>query len=65
MSYRTELPNSKLVYRYSRMVSFQRNGLTLDGNGVEPDILLMRDLDHVLARHDSQLDDLLKIINDQ
>ena len=62
MSMRAELPNSKILYKYSRMVSFQGNGLTLDGNGVEPDIVLKRDLDHVLARRDSQMEELLQII---
>lgn len=63
MSKTFTLDNSWTRLRLSRMISFQRNGLTLDGYGTEPDILLQRDLDQILGKRDTQLESLLEIIN--
>lgn len=61
-SERFTLPNSKIQLRISTMVSFQKNGKTLDGIGTEPDIKIERDLNQVLWRSDSQLEKLRTII---
>lgn len=45
------------------MLSFQRNGKTLDGNGTIPDIVIPADEKQVLNGYDSQLNKLIKIIN--
>ena len=57
------LDHSEIKVRLSSMISFQRNGKTLDGNGTEPDITLSPDLEQVLGNRDSQLVELLRIIN--
>ena len=44
------------------MLSFQRNGKTLDGNGTVPDIIIERDENQVLRKGDSQLEKLIEII---
>jgi C-terminal processing protease CtpA/Prc len=44
------------------MLSFQRNGKTLDGNGTRPDIILERDEEQVLRKKDSQLEKLIELI---
>jgi len=56
------LPNSKLQLKISTMVSFQKNGKTLDGIGTEPDVKIERDLNQVLWRSDSQLEKLRAMI---
>ncbi len=61
-SRRQELTNSKIRIKLSSMISFQRNGKTLDMNGTAPDIIIERDLDQVLGKRDTQLEKLLKII---
>jgi hypothetical protein len=45
------------------MLSFQRNGQTLDGNGTLPDIRIQADNKQVLLGYDSQLSTLINIIN--
>ncbi len=57
-----ELPESGIEVRLSTMLSFQRNGKTLDGNGTEPDILIKRKEKQILGYEDSQLMDLISII---
>ena len=57
-----KLPNSRIKIRLSTMLSFQRNGKTLDGNGTEPDILLERKEKQILGYMDTQLNDLIEII---
>lgn len=46
------------------MLSFQRNGKTLDGNGTEPDIIIQTDENQVLNGYDTQLNKLVEIIED-
>ncbi|MEL7148062.1 MAG: S41 family peptidase, partial [Bacteroidota bacterium] len=62
LSKRYLLKETGLVLRISRMVSFQPDGLPLDGYGTKPDIALERDLNQLLGRHDSQLEKLLEYI---
>ncbi|TDO20888.1 S41 family peptidase [Pedobacter duraquae] len=57
------LKNSNIKVSISTMLSFQRNGRTLDGNGTEPDIVIHADKKQVLNGIDSQLNTLIKIIN--
>lgn len=56
------LTNSNIRIKLSTMLSFQRNGKTLDGNGTMPDIVIERDELHTLGKRDSQLDDLINLI---
>ena len=56
------LKNSSIRIKISTMLSFQRNGKTLDGNGTEPDIIIERDERQVLKRVDTQLEKLIGII---
>lgn len=56
------LPNSALRGRISTMVSFQKDGKTLDRFGTAPDIEIPRDLPQVLGQRDSQLEKLKAII---
>ncbi|MGK6351338.1 S41 family peptidase [Parapedobacter sp. DT-150] len=57
------LKNSNIRIRVSTMLSFQRNGKTLDGNGTIPDIVIQTDEKQVLNGYDTQLTKLIKIIN--
>lgn len=57
------LKNSNIKITVSTMLSFQRNGKTLDGNGTIPDIVTPADEKQVLNGYDSQLNKLIKIIN--
>jgi hypothetical protein len=57
------LKHSNIRINMSTMLSFQRNGKTLDGNGTIPDILIQADDKQVLTGYDSQLNKLTKIIN--
>ncbi len=50
------LKNSNIKVSVSTMLSFQRNGKILDGNGTVPDIVMNADEEQVLNRIDSQLD---------
>jgi C-terminal processing protease CtpA/Prc len=59
------LKNSNIRVKISTMLSFQRNGKTLDGNGTEPDIYISEDEEQVLKGSDSQLKKVIKIINSQ
>lgn len=59
------LKHSNLKMNVSTMLSFQRNGTTLDGNGTEPDILIQADEKQVLQGYDSQLNELIKHIQKQ
>lgn len=56
------LKHSNINIRLSTMLSFQRNGKTLDGNGTEPDIVIERRAEHILGKKDTQLEDLVEII---
>ena len=56
------LKNSNIRIKLSTMLSFQRNGKTLDGNGTVPDIIIERDENQVLRKGDSQLEKLIEII---
>lgn len=56
------LKNSNIRVKLSTMLSFQRNGKTLDGNGTTPDIILERDEEQVLRKKDSQLEKLIELI---
>ena len=57
------LKNSNIKISVSTMLSFQRNGKTLDGNGTIPDIFIQADERQVLNGYDSQLNTLIKTIN--
>lgn len=57
------LKNSNIRVKVSTMLSFQRNGKTLDGNGTVPDIVISADEKQVLKGVDSQLSKLIGIIN--
>lgn len=57
------LKNSNIKITVSTMLSFQRNGKTLDGNGTIPDIIISEDEKQVLNGYDTQLNKLIKIIN--
>lgn len=59
------LKNSGIRVKLSTMLSFQRNGKTLDGNGTVPDILIERDENQMLRKGDSQLKKLIEIIKTQ
>ncbi|TKC13238.1 hypothetical protein FA048_06425 [Pedobacter polaris] len=56
------LKNANIKVTASTMLSFQRNGKTLDGNGTIPDIVIEADEKQVLNEYDSQLNELIKII---
>ncbi len=56
------LKNSNIKISVSTMLSFQRNGKTLDGNGTIPDIIIHADKKQVLNGYDNQLNKLVKII---
>lgn len=56
------LKNSNIRVKLSTMLSFQRNGKTLDGNGTKPDIVIERDENQVLGKSDSQLEKLVELI---
>ncbi|MDY8135991.1 S41 family peptidase [Aquimarina sp. 2201CG5-10] len=57
------LDNSNIRVKVSTMLSFQRNGKTLDGNGTEPDIYIPIDLEQTFTGKDTQLQKLVEIIN--
>ncbi|WP_299887016.1 S41 family peptidase [uncultured Lacinutrix sp.] len=57
------LNNSNIRVKVSTMLSFQRNGKTLDGNGTEPDIYIPIDSEQILTGKDTQLEKLVEIIN--
>ena len=56
------LQHSNIRIKVSTMLSFQRNGKTLDGNGTTPDIVIPTDEAQVLKGEDSQLKALIKLI---
>jgi|GEM_PF-519699 len=56
------LEHSNIRVKVSTMLSFQRNGTTLDGNGTAPDIYIPVDEVQVLKGVDSQLNKLIKRI---
>jgi len=58
-----QLKNSAIKINVSTMLSFQRNGKTLDGNGTMPDLFIHSDENQVLNVHDSQLTKLIRLIN--
>ncbi|UZR96332.1 S41 family peptidase [Chondrinema litorale] len=60
---RIYLKNSNIRVRISTMLSFQRNGKTLDGNGTEPDIYLPEESTQLLEGTDDQLQRVLELIN--
>lgn len=57
-----DLPNSKLFGKISTMVSFQKDGQILDGYGTNPDIKIERDIDQILWKSDTQLEELRNLI---
>ncbi|MEM6698369.1 MAG: S41 family peptidase [Bacteroidota bacterium] len=57
------LPNSNLKIKISTMVSFQTDGLILDGYGTKPDIEIPRTLEQVLWKEDGQLERLKEMIS--
>lgn len=58
----TYLDNSRIRVKVSTMLSFQRNGTPLDGNGTEPDIYIPVDEEQVFTGKDTQLQKLVKNI---
>ncbi|GGG12382.1 hypothetical protein GCM10011344_11340 [Dokdonia pacifica] len=61
----TQLKHSNIRVKISTMLSFQRNGKTLDGNGTKPDIYLPINQDQLLKGTDTQLKQLVKHINEK
>jgi len=61
-SIKLHLKHSNIRVKVSTMLSFQRNGTTLDGNGTIPDIWISKDESQVLEGLDTQLQRLLEII---
>lgn len=59
------LKQSNIRVKVSTMLSFQRNGKTLDGYGTEPDNMIPADEKQVLYGFDSQLTSLIQMINDK
>ncbi len=57
------LKNSGIRVKVSTMLSLQRNGKTLDGNGTEPDIYIPVDATQVFTGKDTQLEKLVNLIN--
>jgi hypothetical protein len=57
------LKNSNIKISISTMLSFQRNGKILDGNGTIPDIVIQANEKQVLNGYDNQLNTLINIIN--
>ena len=57
------LKYSNIRVKVSTMLSFQRNGKTLDGNGTIPDISIPANELQVLKGVDSQLNSLIEMIN--
>ncbi|WP_189702563.1 S41 family peptidase [Subsaximicrobium wynnwilliamsii] len=62
-SIKINLKNSNIRVKISTMLSFQRNGKTLDGNGTVPDINIPADKIQVLDGYDNQLSKLIENIN--
>ncbi len=62
-SRKLHLKNSNIRVKVSTMLSFQKNGKTLDGNGTIPDIVISADETQVLKGIDNQLSELINIIN--
>jgi len=58
------LKYSTIRVKVSTMLSFQRNGKTLDGNGTEPDIYIPIDSTQIFTGKDTQLKKLIDIINE-
>lgn len=56
------LSASKIRVKVSTMLSFQRNGQTLDGVGTQPDIEISASKNQLLTGEDDQLKQLLEII---
>jgi C-terminal processing protease CtpA/Prc len=56
------LKNSNIRIKISTMISFQRDGTTLDGNGTAPDIEIDLELDQVFGKKDTQLEQLVNYI---
>lgn len=59
----THLQHSNIRVKISTMLSFQRNGKTLDGNGTLPDIRISPNETQVLEGYDHQLNTLIAQIN--
>lgn len=57
------LKHSNIKVKFSTMLSFQRNGKTLDGNGTKPEIEIKRNEKQVLNGEDSQLNTLIRVIS--
>ena len=57
------LKNSNIRVKVSTMVSLQRNGKTLDGNGIEPDIFIDEKAPQILGQKDTQLEKLIAHID--
>lgn len=58
------LKHSNIRVKVSTMLSFQRNGRTLDGNGTKPDIYIPEDETQVLKGKDTQLEKLIQLIQE-
>ena len=56
------LKHSNIRVKLSTMLSFQRDGSTLDGNETEPDIIIERDLKQVMGERDTQLQGVIELI---
>mgnify|MGYP001791571046 CR=1 FL=1 len=57
------LKHTQIRVKVSTMLSFQRNGKILDGNGTQPDIYIPITLEQIFTDKDLQLKKLITIIN--
>lgn len=64
-SVRFKLNNSNIQLRISTMLSFQRNGKTLDSQGTVPDIIIEREKNQVMGKKDYQLEALIQLIQNK
>lgn len=60
-----DLKHSKINLKLSSMISFQRNGTTLDTYGTEPDIRIPKNMDQILGLKDHQLSELVRICREE
>lgn len=58
------LPHSALAVKLSRMFSFQPNGLTYDGHGVQPDISVPAPLSDKMGKTDTVLERAVKLMSE-
>ena len=58
----SQLRHSKIYYRSGSMVSFQRNGMLYDTNGISPDYLVYPDPEYFIGGEDTVLEKAIKVL---